>query len=101
MTDYSLILSRRWPNAQWTLNNNDLSTLVWLSEGIPPTREQLDSFADEVESEVVTELAQAMRQTAYIAESDPLFFEWQRGEGTEQAWLDKVEEIKQRYPLPE
>jgi len=38
-----------------------------------------------------------MREGAYVAESDPLFFKWQRGEGTEQAWLDKVAEIKQRY----
>lgn len=99
MTDYSLILSRRWPSSQWTLNNNDLTTLAWLSEGNPPTKEQLDSLAAEVEAEAYTEWAQAMRQAAYIAESDSLFFEWQRGEGTEQAWLDKVEEIKQRYPL--
>lgn len=39
-----------------------------------------------------------LRFQAYTKESDPLFFKWQRGEGTEQAWLDKVAEIKQRYP---
>jgi hypothetical protein len=41
---------------------------------------------------------EAKRQAAYIAESDPLFFKWQRGEATEQAWKDKVAEIKARYP---
>lgn len=38
------------------------------------------------------------RQAAYIAEADPLFFKHQRGEATEQEWLDKVAEIKARYP---
>lgn len=40
----------------------------------------------------------ATRHKAYIAESDPLFFKWQRGEGTQQEWLDKVAEIKARFP---
>jgi hypothetical protein len=39
------------------------------------------------------------KRAAYATESDPLFFKWQRGEGTEQAWLDKVAEIQARYPL--
>jgi hypothetical protein len=37
------------------------------------------------------------RLSAYERESDPVFFKWQRGEGTQQEWLDKVEEIKARY----
>lgn len=41
------------------------------------------------------------RKYAYQQESDPLFFGYQRGENTEQAWLDKVQEIKDRYPYPE
>jgi len=40
------------------------------------------------------------RHAAYVAESDPLFFQWQRGEATEQAWRDKVAEIQARYPDP-
>lgn len=44
--------------------------------------------------------AKATRALAYQAESDPIFFKWQRGEATEQEWLDKVAEIKTRYPDP-
>jgi hypothetical protein len=44
--------------------------------------------------------AEANRKAAYIAEADPLFFRAQRGEVTEQEWLDKIEEIKKRYPKP-
>jgi len=39
----------------------------------------------------------ALRAEAYRIESDPIFFQWQRGEKTEQEWLDKVAEIKARY----
>ena len=38
------------------------------------------------------------RQFAYDQEADPLFFKWQRGEVEQQVWLDKVQEIKARYP---
>jgi hypothetical protein len=38
------------------------------------------------------------RHSAYAAESDPLFFKFQRGEATQQEWLDKVAEIKTRFP---
>ena len=39
-----------------------------------------------------------LRRFAYFEESDPLFFKAQRGEATLQQWLDKVAEIKARYP---
>ena len=40
----------------------------------------------------------AMRKAAFVAESDPIFFLSQRGEATQQEWLDKVAEIKARWP---
>ena len=42
--------------------------------------------------------AEANRKAAYIAEADPLFFKWQAGEGTQEEWQAKREEIRQRYP---
>ena len=41
------------------------------------------------------------RLSAYEHESDPIFFKWQRGEGTQQEWLDAVELVKQQYPYIE
>ena len=48
-----------------------------------------------------TEGQLARRQRAYEAESDPLFLEWQydKTPEAEQAWRDKVAEIKLRYPV--
>lgn len=43
-----------------------------------------------------------LRVAAYQKESDPLYMEWQYDQTAEkeQAWRDKVAEIKARYPLP-
>lgn len=40
------------------------------------------------------------RLEAYTVESDPIYFESQRGEATFAEWEAKVEEIRQRYPYP-
>jgi len=42
--------------------------------------------------------AEANRKSAYLQESDPLFFKWQAGEATEEEWKAARDEIKQRYP---
>lgn len=47
--------------------------------------------------ELPEEYKSKMRKESYREESDPIFFQWQRGEATEQEWRDKVKEIKERY----
>lgn len=44
------------------------------------------------------EAMKALRATAYREEADPIFFKWQRGESTKDAWESKVKEIRRRYP---
>ena len=39
-----------------------------------------------------------LRQAAYIAEADPLFMQYQRGEVTKEEWLASVAAIKERFP---
>jgi hypothetical protein len=46
----------------------------------------------------LTAEAEYNRAEAYRAESDPLFFKWQRGESTQEVWVAKVNEIKSRFP---
>jgi hypothetical protein len=43
---------------------------------------------------------ESLRQAAFQAEADPLFFKWQAGESTEAEWLAKREEIRTRFPYP-
>ncbi|BAF89576.1 hypothetical protein AZC_3578 [Azorhizobium caulinodans ORS 571] len=54
------------------------------------------TFSDPV---LTDEEQRRLRQIAYQAEADPLFFEWQRGEATEEQYRAKLAEIRARYPL--
>ena len=63
-----------------------------LVESIPYTQEELAEIATQKEQQAIEN-----RRVAYQLESDPLFFKYQRGAVTEQEWLDKITEIKQRY----
>ena len=98
--DISLILSQRYPDAQWTLDGDSYSGLTWLSDGDAPTLAELEAEWAQVEYEVAYEAVQKARQTAYQSESDPIFFDYQRGEVTEQDWLDAVQAVKDAHPYP-
>lgn len=70
-----------------------------LKEGVP---------ASEI-AKVKADLVQQKRQEAYQRESDPLYIEWQyelsvenpNADQFKQDWIQKVEQIKARYPLPQ
>lgn len=38
------------------------------------------------------------REREYQAYSDPLFFKWQRGEGTQEEWLAAVQHVRELLP---
>ena len=101
MTEYAAVLTANYSGAQWTLSNNDYDTRVWHDDTPKPTQAELDAAWPAVQQAQAQADVDALRQSAYAAESDPLFFQWQRGAGTEQAWLDKVAEIQARFPDPE
>ena len=64
------------------------------------TEQELDalgSTAEELAAAAKQETI-AKRRSAYQLEADPLYFGWQRGENTEQDWLNKVAEIRARHP---
>ena len=63
-----------------------------------PVVEDGDHVGWELDAEAAKAEAKANRAAAYTAEADPLFFKWQAGEGTEQEWLAKREEIRARFP---
>jgi len=67
--------------------------LQWVADG--------NTAAPYVPEPVTVEQVEAQRRQAFVTESDPLFFRWQRGEVTEQEWLGKVQQIRERNPYPE
>jgi hypothetical protein len=96
----ALILSRKFEGSEWALDGDDYAGLTWLSESSKPTKAALEKLWPTVQHELELERVKEARREAYRLESDPLFFEWQRGEATEQAWKAKVAEIQKRHPEP-
>ena len=76
--DYKQIIAEDTP-----INENGVWKQVW---------NVTDKSVDEISA-----IQEFNKKQAYREESDPLFFKWQRGEATQQEWLDKVNEIKQRW----
>lgn len=98
--DIPMILTRRYPGSEWTLDGDSYSGLTWLSEGDAPTLAELEAEWAQVEYEVAFEAVEMARQAAYQKESDPVFFSFQRGEATEADWLAAVEGVKTAHPYP-
>jgi hypothetical protein len=98
-TDYAMVLTANYPGTQWTLNG-DYDTLEWLSAGKAPTQAELDAAWPQVEYDSQVAAIEATRRTQYEAQSDGLFFEWQRGTNTKEAWESAVQAVKNANPYP-
>ena len=101
MTDYPAVLSALYPDAEWSLNGDSYDGLTWLSEGEPPSQAELDAAWLKVQYDRAYAQVERARHAAYITDADPLFFKWQRGTGTEQAWRDAVQAVKDAHPYPQ
>ena len=97
-------IQRLRTDAEFVLRGDELE---WLDENQsePTEKEIADEIAflesDEYELELKLKEVETNRRNAYRNEADPLFLKWQRNEATEQEWLDKIAEIKERFPKPE
>jgi len=96
--DIAEVLNRIRPNTSWKIKDT-YESLVWLDENsTKPSYEEIETHWKSIEKEILEERARELRQSAYQAEADPLFFKWQAGEGTQEEWIEKRKEIRQRYP---
>ena len=98
--DIALILTKKYPDAIWSLNGDRYSGLTWMSDTPKPTFEELQAQWEAVEFEIEVERVESLRKAAYSKDTDPIFFSYQRGEATEQEWLDAVQAVKEQYPYP-
>ena len=96
--DIPAVLNAHYPTASWSLNGDNYDGLTWLDDSPKPTLAEIEAAWPDVQISLANEAARRSRLAAFRDEADPLFFGWQRGENTEQAWLDKCEEIRQRFP---
>ena len=50
MIDYSYVLTIKYPNKSWVLFGNEYEGLEWKDSSLKPTKEELDSQWEEVQS---------------------------------------------------
>jgi hypothetical protein len=101
MTDYAAVLTALYPGAEWSLNGDSYDGLVWHSDSEMPSQEMLDAAWPQVQYDREYAQVEQARHAAYVTDADPLFFKWQRGSGSEGAWRDAVQVVKDAYPYPE
>ena len=100
MIDYAAILTANYVGAQWTLDGNTYEGLTWLDSTPKPTQAELDAAWPQVNYNNQYAQVEATRRTQYEAQSDGLFFEWQRGTNTQAAWETAVQAVKDANPYP-
>jgi hypothetical protein len=100
MTDYAAVLTANYPGAEWSISGNDYDTLEWYSASTKPTQAELDAAWPQVDYDNQVTAVETTRRTQYEAQSDGLFFEWQRGTNTKEAWESAVQAVKDANPYP-
>jgi hypothetical protein len=55
MIDYAAILSRRYPGKEWTLEGDEYTGLIWMSETAKPSKATLDGLWTSVQQEITDE----------------------------------------------
>jgi len=100
MTDYAAVLTANYAGTNWTLDGDDYSGLTWLSDTPKPTQAELDAQWPTVAYNQQVAAVETTRRTQYEAQSDGIYFEWQRGTNTQAAWETAVQAIKDANPYP-
>ena len=102
MTDYALVLSVEYPDAEWTLDGDDYAGLTWLSDSPKPTKAALDKKWPKVQHDLQVARIAAARRARYEAETDGLYFAAMREDSPSlAAWRAAVDQIKADLPYPE
>jgi len=98
--DYTAILSANYPGKQWAMNGDEYEGLVWLDSTPKPTQADLDAQWPTVQYNQQYAQVETNRRTQYEAQSDGIYFAWQRGDATEVEWRTAVAKVKSDNPYP-
>ena len=100
MIDYVKILQTNYAGKEWSISDNNYDTLEWFSNTPKPTQAELDAQWPQVDYSNQVAQVETTRRTQYEAQSDGIFFEWQRGTNTKEAWEAAVQAVKDANPYP-
>ena len=100
MTNYVAVLEANYAESQWWISGNDYETLDWLSDSTKPTQAELDAQWPQVDYTNQYNAVETTRRQQYEAQSDGIYFAWQRGDATEIEWRTAVAKVKSENPYP-
>jgi hypothetical protein len=100
MTNYIAVLEANYAGTEWSISGNDYNTLDWYSTTTKPTQAELDAQWPAVDYNNQYMAVETTRRTQYEAQSDGIYFAWQRGDATEVAWREAVAKVKSDNPYP-
>lgn len=100
MTNYVAVLETNYAGAEWSITGNDYDTLDWYSTSTKPTRAELDAQWPQVDYTNQYNAVETTRRKQYEAQSDGIYFAWQRGDATEIEWRTAVAKVKSDNPYP-
>ena len=92
-------LFSKYKGCEWSMNNEDYSTLEWFSEDVPkPTEEELIEECERLQVEYESKEYQRQRVKEYpsFAEQFDLLYH-----GGYDAWKAEIDKVKEKYPKPE
>ncbi len=93
------LLSLR-PGAQFSIVNEDYSTLQWSDDNdlAPPTEEEIIIEAERLQREWVKNNYQRLRKPEYPSIQDQLDLLYHKGYD---GWKEEINKVKEKYPKPE
>jgi len=100
MTNYIAVLEANYAGTEWSIAGNDYDTLDWYSTSPKPTQAELDAAWPQVDYQNQYNAVETTRRTQYEAQSDGIYFAWQRGDATQIEWRTAVAKVKSDNPYP-
>ena len=100
MTNYVAVLETNYAGTEWSISGNDYATLDWYSATPKPTQAELDAQWPAVDYQNQYNAVETTRRTQYEAQSDGIYFAWQRQDATEAEWRAAVAKVKADNPYP-
>ena len=102
MVDYAVVFTEHYPGRQFAVGDT-YESIRALDDGEVPDKSVLDALWPQVQYDRAYDEVRRERHAAYAAPDGPdaIFLQWQRGDATEQDWLDAVQAVKDAHPYPE
>ena len=98
--EYLLTIAELVPGALYCLAGTDYENILWEDSRPKPTQAELDAALPSATYAAQVKQVETNRRLQYEAQSDGLFFEWQRGTNTKEAWESAVQAVKDANPYP-